>query len=85
MGELDAAEAQIVEHVLETMRERTEPRGAEQPCQTLQRVNRAESFVDQRGIADPSLDCRIQTEQISRQGLDDLLRLGEELLARFVR
>src|SRR6478735_9704782 len=66
------------------MRERAEAYGTEQTGQPLQRVHRAEGLVDQRWIADAGLDRGIQAEQISRQSLDDLLRLGEELFARFV-
>ena len=79
--ELDAPEPQIVEQVLELVREaRHHARRAEEPREPLQRVDRAEDVVDELRIAAaPSCSSLVEREQIAAQPVDDLLRFGEEL------
>ena len=59
-------------------------RGAEQPGQALQRVDGAEDVVDRAGSTCPARHALVEREQIAAEPLDDLLRLGEELVARAV-
>ena len=83
-GELDAAEAEVIEQLFELVRERRHAVGAEEPGQPLERVHRAEDVVDEARIDAPGADPLVEPEQIAAQTLDDLLRLGEELVARAV-
>ncbi len=82
--ELDAAEAEVIEQLLELVRERRHAVGAEEPGEPLERVHRAEDVVDQPRVDAPAADPLVEAEQIAAQPLDDLLGLGEELVARAV-
>ena len=82
--ELDAPEAQVVEQVLELVREAAHHRGAEEAGEALQRVHGAEDVVDELGVAAAAPADVVEREEIAAQAVDDLLRLGEELLARLV-
>ncbi len=82
--ELEAAEAKIVEELLELVRERRHARRAEEPREALQRVHRAEDVVDEAGVDAADALALVDREQIAAEALDDLLRLGEELLPRAI-
>lgn len=81
--QLQLAEAETIEHLLELVGERRHAVGAKQAGQPLERVHRAEHVVDEPGIDLPRAQPLVDRQQIAPQApLDDLLRLGEELLAR---
>ncbi len=84
LGELDLSEAQIVEHILELVRERAHACSAEKSGQPLQRMDGAKDIVDQFGLGGALPPSVVELEQIPRQTLDDLVRLGEEFLPRLV-
>ena len=65
--------------------ERAHPDRAEQPASPLSVCTARNASLTSVGI-DAALACsdRVEREQVARQRLDDLLRLGEELLARLV-
>jgi hypothetical protein len=83
-GELHPAEPEIVEDVLQPVRELTHLGGAEQPGQTLQGVDGAKRLVHERRIGRAFFQRPVEREQIPAQRLDDLLSLREELLASLV-
>ena len=82
--DLDSPEAQVVEQVLELVRQAAHDRGAEEPREPLQRVNGAEDVVDEVGVARAALHELVEREEIATQPVDELLRLREELLARLL-
>src|SRR5690606_14303185 len=78
--ELHAPESERVQQVLEAVGQRSEARRPEQPSQPLERVDGTKRFVDELRIRVALPLRRVQRQEIAREGLDDLLRLGEELL-----
>ena len=64
------------------MREAGHHRRAEETGQPLQRVNGAKDVVDELGVTAAAPADVVEREEIATETVDDLLGLGEELLAR---
>ena len=79
-----APHAQGVEEVLEPVREVGHPRQAEQAGQPLQGMNPAEGVVHVLRVVAPQGPPRVEPEEVARQRLHDLLRLGDELRERLL-
>src|SRR5690606_31104288 len=79
--QLDAPEPQVIEQVLEDVGHLAEVDEAEHPRDPLERVHAAEDRVDEIGVRAPRLLPVVEHEEITRERLDDLLRLRDELLA----
>ena len=74
----------VIEQLFQLVRERRHAVGAEEPGQPLERVHRAEDVVDEARIDAPVGIPSSSPSRSRPETLDDLLRLGEELVARAV-
>ena len=80
-AEIDPAEAQVVEDVLELVREPRHPGRAKEACKSLERVDAAEDVVDELGV-DPALLAEIvEHEQVAPEPVDQLLGFAEEIVS----
>jgi hypothetical protein len=84
VGDVHAAEAQVIEQVLEGMGELREAGQAEHARQSLQRVNGPEDVVQQVWIGPALFLGLLEQQKVATQRLDDLLGLREEVLARAI-
>src|SRR5262249_32865386 len=78
-GELDLAHAQLVEHVLEVVRELGDVAEAEHAGEAFERVHLAEDLVDELGA--DVLALRFELGEVARKSIEQFFRLARELLS----
>src|SRR5690554_4557460 len=81
-GKGDLFETELVEEILEAMRDRTDGGMAKHPRDPLERMHAAKKIVDLLSARRPFLLGLIEHEEVSRERLDDLLRLGKKFVSK---